>query len=331
MSNEPPLVTVVTPTYNRAHLLERSMRSVLDQTYRAVDLLIVDDGSTDDTTGLLERIDDPRVRVVRHATNRGALAAKNTGLDHLRGEYAIIFDSDDELAPDALERMVGTLEERGPDWGMVFADCVDPANGRVTGSAFPDSREVTYEDAICGRFTGEFVGLWRSSLADDLRFDERTPFGETLVWFRFYQRARVYYLHAPLRRYYRGPATTDAVSNVKFEDRVAYRRMAFGQQRFIEEFGADLERACRGRLGHQYRVLALYAAIAGDRASSFRAVTEAIRFAPTPTHAALLAMPLLPRPALRRLFAMREASRRELPVAEPTSVPTPEEVPAARS
>lgn len=331
MRDSAPLVTVVTPTFNRAHLLERSMRSVLGQTYPAIDLLVVDDGSTDGTLELIERLADPRVRVVRHATNRGALAAKNTGLDHLRGEYAIIFDSDDELVPDALERMVDTLEDRGPDWGMVFADCVDPATGRVTGSAFPDSREVTYEDAICGRFTGEFVGLWRSRLADGLRFDERTPFGESLVWFRFYQRARVYYLRAPLRRYYRGEATTDAVSAVRFEDRVAHRRMAYGQQRFIEEFGADLERVCRGRLGHQYRVLALYAAIAGDRATSTRAVVEAIRFAPRPAHVALLAMPLLPRAALRRLVTLREAARRELPVAEPTAVAAVEETQPVRS
>ncbi|ELY99705.1 family 2 glycosyl transferase [Natrialba chahannaoensis JCM 10990] len=119
-----PRVTVIIPTYNRAESLPRAIDSALEQSLLASDIevVVVDDGSTDDTASVLAGYDDPRVRPVVHATNQGANVARNTGIDHARGEYVAFLDSDDEWHPDKLARQLETLAERGDDWIGVYCD-----------------------------------------------------------------------------------------------------------------------------------------------------------------------------------------------------------------
>src|SRR5512132_3570680 len=106
-----PLVSVVVPTYNRAHLIGRTIESVLRQSYVALELVIVDDGSTDDTR---ERITekyrrDPRVRYC-HKPNGGPASARNVGFREARGEYVALLDSDDTWHPWKLSLQIGCME-----------------------------------------------------------------------------------------------------------------------------------------------------------------------------------------------------------------------------
>lgn len=116
MSNE-PLISVVLPTYNRAHSLPRAMRSVLAQSYRALELIVVDDGSSDDTEAIVRAMAaaDGRVRLVRRAVNGGAAAARNTGLGEARGEWIAFQDSDDEWLLDKLQRQLDALARGAAD------------------------------------------------------------------------------------------------------------------------------------------------------------------------------------------------------------------------
>jgi glycosyltransferase involved in cell wall biosynthesis len=116
---EAGLVSVVIPTYNRAHLIGRAIESVLDQTYQPVEVIVVDDGSSDNTREVVERY-DPRVRYIRQA-NAGAATARNTGLRVARGEFLALLDSDDEWFPWKLEAQVRVLD-RYPEIGMVWTD-----------------------------------------------------------------------------------------------------------------------------------------------------------------------------------------------------------------
>lgn len=99
-----PKVSVVIPTYNRAHILGRAIVSVLGQTYRDIELIVVDDGSVDGTDKLLQTFTDPRLRYVRQTQNRGVSAARNRGISEARGEWLAFLDSDDEWLPQKLER-----------------------------------------------------------------------------------------------------------------------------------------------------------------------------------------------------------------------------------
>jgi len=99
-----PFFSVVVPTYNRAHLITPTIRSVLDQSFAELELLVVDDGSTDDTAAVVARFPDPRLRYLP-VSNRERGAARNLGLQSARGDYVVFLDSDDEFDPRHLETL----------------------------------------------------------------------------------------------------------------------------------------------------------------------------------------------------------------------------------
>jgi len=105
-----PLVTVVIPALNRASVVRRAIDSVLQQTFRDFEIIVVDDGSIDGTAAQASRCTDPRLRVLRHDRNRGAAAARNTGIRTAAGLFIAFLDSDDEWLPQKLERQVAALQ-----------------------------------------------------------------------------------------------------------------------------------------------------------------------------------------------------------------------------
>lgn len=102
-----PIVSVVIPCYNQAHYLTEAVESALGQTYRHVDVVVVDDGSIDNTAVTARRFLD--VRCIQHA-NAGLAAARNTGLAYSRGEYVVFLDADDRLTPHAIESGLQQIE-----------------------------------------------------------------------------------------------------------------------------------------------------------------------------------------------------------------------------
>ena len=110
-----PLVSVVIPCYNQGRFLGDALDSVFRQTYRAVEAIVVDDGSTDDTAAVARTF--PDVRYLRQA-NAGAPIARNAGLRESRGEYVIFLDADDRLVPEAIAAGVASLASH-PDWAFV--------------------------------------------------------------------------------------------------------------------------------------------------------------------------------------------------------------------
>lgn len=96
---EVPTVSVIIPTYNRAHLVARAIQSVLDQTYQDFEIIVVDDASTDNTEAVIQQYDDSRIVYLKHEVNSGGAAARNTGIRHARGQYIAFLDSDDEWLP----------------------------------------------------------------------------------------------------------------------------------------------------------------------------------------------------------------------------------------
>jgi len=192
------LITIVMPTYNRARTLRQAIDSVLRQTEEDWELIVVDDGSDDGTDEVLGALRDERIRVLRHAGNRGVTAALNTGLDHARGDWFTRLDSDDEIVPDALAVLLACADRMGAD--AVTCNCVDSVTGRLTGRGpAADGRLSARRAARC---RGEFWGITATRLMDGLRFDERLPGYEDTVWLLVDHRARRYYLHRALRIYH---------------------------------------------------------------------------------------------------------------------------------
>lgn len=105
-----PLVSVIVPVFNRAHLIGRSVGSLVHQSYANLDIVLADDCSTDDLEGAVAALGDPRVRIVRRETNGGASAARNTGVAAAKGELIAFHDSDDIAVGHKIETQVRALQ-----------------------------------------------------------------------------------------------------------------------------------------------------------------------------------------------------------------------------
>jgi glycosyltransferase involved in cell wall biosynthesis len=103
-AGEPPLVSVVIPVHNREYFVEGAIRSVLAQTHPEIEVVVVDDGSADETPGFLQAmaVDEPRISIVTPPTSRGAQAARNTGIRASSGDWVTFLDSDDRYLPDSV-------------------------------------------------------------------------------------------------------------------------------------------------------------------------------------------------------------------------------------
>lgn len=105
-----PKVSVVIPVYNRERYIGQAIDSILGQSFRDFELIVVDDGSSDGTPAVVERCGDPRIRLVRHETNQGIPQTRNRGLREARGEYVAWLDSDDVALPQRLRVQVDVLD-----------------------------------------------------------------------------------------------------------------------------------------------------------------------------------------------------------------------------
>lgn len=132
-----PRFSIITPTYNRAHLLPRCLDSILGQSFGNFVATVVDDGSTDDTSQVVQSYAqrDARIRYLSQK-NRGATAARNTGARSSHGEYLVFLDSDDEVRPQWLERFHSLIGRTNADVACCGVDNVD-GQGRLLESRRP--------------------------------------------------------------------------------------------------------------------------------------------------------------------------------------------------
>lgn len=202
-----PTVTVIMPTFNRAHLVGHAIQSVLDQTYHDFELIVVDDGSTDNTEEVVQGFGDPRIRFIRHAGNRGAGAARNTGIRAALGKYIAFQDSDSEWLPHKLERQMAVFKLDGQNrLGLVLCDLIMASGSKGERILKPRMHRLTYEDllypAAHGVGTVAFL-LKRDLTAPELHFDERLPaLQDWELLLRVSRLCRIGYVAEPLARHY---------------------------------------------------------------------------------------------------------------------------------
>ncbi len=103
-NNKSPLVSVILPTYNRGKLVSKSINSVLNQSYNNFELIIVDDGSTDQTEKIINSFNDNRIVYLKHNYNKHASAARNTGIAKSKGEFIAFLDDDDQWLPKKIRK-----------------------------------------------------------------------------------------------------------------------------------------------------------------------------------------------------------------------------------
>ncbi|MGB5963087.1 MAG: glycosyltransferase family A protein [Coleofasciculaceae cyanobacterium] len=200
-----PKVTVVIPAYNAMRYLPETMETALAQTFTDFEVLVVNDGSTDNTAEWVSQVTDPRVRIVSQE-NKGLAGARNTGIAHAKGEYIAYLDADDLWEPTKLEKQVRCLDEN-PEVGLVYtwtalADQYGKSTGRVISSHAEGNvwhELIEFNMVCCGstplirRSCFDVVGLFSPDVSpsDDwdmwLRIANKFSFGvvkEALIRYR---------------------------------------------------------------------------------------------------------------------------------------------------
>jgi glycosyltransferase involved in cell wall biosynthesis len=114
------IVSVVIATYNRASFLSRAIRSALSQTLNNIEVIVVDDASTDNTRKVVEGFEDRRIRYLYHERNIGAGAARNTGIQAAQAEFVAFLDSDDEWLPEKCEKQVALFRNSPEKVGLIY-------------------------------------------------------------------------------------------------------------------------------------------------------------------------------------------------------------------
>lgn len=166
-------VSVIVATYNRKVALEACVARVRAQTYSDWELVVVDDGSRDGTDTLFLTDTDPRVRYIRLEQNQGATVARNRGLDEARGDYTLVWDSDDLLDPDALATLVSVFE-RAPDAVVVSAPTRVLVQGAQIAIPVIPEGDLSLDTIMCARMPKyKLLRLVRVSSGGTVRYRGR--------------------------------------------------------------------------------------------------------------------------------------------------------------
>lgn len=238
-----PLISVVMPTYNRVDLLPRSIESILNQTVKDFEFVIVDDGSTDNSIELIQSYQskDKRIRLIRNQKNCGIACARNRGMDAAKGKYLAIMDSDDYSEPNRLEKSLAFFKKH-PDYvavNSVYYEMGREAKG-VNNWVPPRRWEIIYHFANyytnLAMFDLEFVRQ------HGIRYDETLISAEDYdFWSRLWLAGgKLGMINEPLLRLRR-----HATYPKKYYDTILEMRKVISA-RLLERFGISKEEAYQG-------------------------------------------------------------------------------------
>jgi glycosyltransferase involved in cell wall biosynthesis len=205
------LISVVIPAYNRERTILRAISGVLAQSYPEIEVVVVDDASADGTAARVEALNHPKVRLVRHASNRGAAAARNTGVREAKGRLVAFQDSDDDWLVEKLARQAAHLASLPAEFVATFCTKIDYGcdqdrrYGPRLASVMPDPRETIASGDLHARLMrGNVIGpqtvlVRKAAFEAAGGFDERLRNNEDWDFFiRLAEQGPIGFLDDPL-------------------------------------------------------------------------------------------------------------------------------------
>jgi glycosyltransferase involved in cell wall biosynthesis len=298
-----PKVSVIIPTHNRAHFLRDAIFSVLNQTFQDFEIIVVDDASTDDTAKVVAAFNDERIRLLRHDTNKGGSAARNTGILNSQCDYIAFLDDDDEWLPEKLAKQMDILLASPPEVGCVYTGyvMVDRTSGRVIDHRPPTKRGDLSKDLLMSNCIGgtSSVLLRKNCLEKVGLFDEDLPRSQDYdLWIRIANVFRFEYVPEPLYRYYihenRISSNLDALSSGLQILARKYRDLPLSKTNYSNE----------------YISLGVMFCLAGNAKEGRKALVKSITMAPFRIkHYSYLCLSVLGADNLQRLIEIRDRLR----------------------
>lgn len=273
-----PVFSITMATYNRASLLPRAINSVLNQSYQNFELIIVDDGSRDNTEEVCRSFKDSRILYYKQEQNRGVLACRNKGFDLARGDYTAFLDDDDELLPEALEIAIEKLKELSPRGiKIVCFDGMDFERKQRSVFGISEEGDIQYEDILCDRIYGDvWVVVRRDLLGENDRFDERLWGNEGYLWLKLLRKTKAYYVPRVLyiiHREHGGQHLSHSRDRLKH-----LSRSTLTNRVFLDEFGDEIKRKCPKVYGRKLGVVGASQILIDEKKEGRKACLESLKY-----------------------------------------------------
>lgn len=227
-----PTVTILTPSYNRAHTLPRVFESLQKQTYKAFEWLVIDDGSTDNTKELVEefqQIADFKIRYYHHE-NQHKFLTFFRGIDLAEGKYFSPLDSDDAILPDSIDVLVKTWESIADSQNIVFVcSLCEDQFGNLVGDRFPKDPLISsiFDMRYKFKVKGDKWGMGKTEIYKKMKlnFDDLSGKGfipEGVFQFQFDKLGLHYCINKVTRIYFRDKDDEQSLANQFYDDKNAF-------------------------------------------------------------------------------------------------------------
>lgn len=182
-NKESTTVSVIMPAYNATAYIEEAIRSVMAQTFTNWELIVIDDGSTDDTCAIVQRLvaEDSRIQLVQNPENMGVSRTRNRGLDLCRGDYVALLDCDDIWLPNKLEAQLALAAESGADILYCSYGIVDP-NGASRCNDFIVPATITYRETLSRSVISCSTAVLSRQIAEKYRFRTDYYHEDLVLW-----------------------------------------------------------------------------------------------------------------------------------------------------
>ena len=201
-----PQVSVIIPTHNRAETVRAAITSVLSQSFQDFEIIVVDDASVDHTASVVQGFDDPRIRYLRNAANKGEGGSRNKGLLNAQGDFIAFLDDDDEWLPEKLKLQVDLLERSSSNVGGVYTGFfkIDKISGRQWARVCPTKRGNILNDILSENWIASSTLLLRKECFEKAGlFEEGMTFGADYdMWLRVASKFDFECVAKPLVIYY---------------------------------------------------------------------------------------------------------------------------------
>lgn len=196
------MISVIIPLYNKEPIIDKTLMSVLSQDYSNFEVVVVDDGSTDNSVEKVEAIHDSRIRLIRQE-NGGPSKARNTGVKYAKGDWIVFLDADDGLLPDAL-RYFAHIINTHPEVDMFLGEVlINNGNTEHLGVEYKNGLvKNPFKDHVFGRlYQCSGTTVYRKSIVEKYPFDERVRRYEDLQRiFKLYREFSLYLCHKPVAK-----------------------------------------------------------------------------------------------------------------------------------
>jgi glycosyltransferase involved in cell wall biosynthesis len=200
-------VSIIIPTYNRSGFIHSAITSILSQTFQDYEIVIVDDGSIDNTESVVDSFSCAKIKYIKHDSNRGEATSRNTGIKHSHGEFIAFLDDDDEWMPEKLDRQITLMSQHGKQVGGIYTGIltIDRDSGDLVEQIIPQKRGYIYDDLLVENcvFTPSTVLLRRECFTKVGLFDRNITYGPDYdMWIRIAKEYQFEYIKEPLVKYY---------------------------------------------------------------------------------------------------------------------------------